>query len=329
MRRRTVLGLGTALLAALPRLFAQTRERVYRLGAFQFDQTAPVREHMHVLRERLKQLGFAEGRNLQIAEVQSSFDAALRRESAHRLIRTRPEVILAFGSTNTRAIQEASAGKIPVVFTLVGDPVAYGIVKDVARPGGNTTGVAMLQREMTLKRLELLREVLPKAKRILIAGYLSDITFTANEPLLRQTAARLGIDLVTAELFGETPEASVAKAMQGGADAIFVYQPVSFVAGLEMPERIVRLGEARRIPVFFAEPALVARGGLLSYGPNFPDEARRAADLVAKVLRGAQAGDLPVDQSTRFELVVNLKTANALGIEIPQSVRPRIDRLIK
>jgi putative tryptophan/tyrosine transport system substrate-binding protein len=104
---------------------------------------------------------------------------------------------------------------------------------------------------------------------------------------------------------------------------------MSFIVGFELPERIAQLAMAQRIPVFFAESDLVARGGLLSYGPDFLDETRRAADLVAKILRGASAGDLPVDQSARFELVVNLKTANSLGIDIPQSVRARIDRIVK
>jgi putative ABC transport system substrate-binding protein len=308
-------------------LLAQ-QSRIYRVGVFQFRQTTVSRDHMRAVRERLKQLGFAEGRNLQIAEEYSSFDPAVRRQNADKLLRAKPDVILSFGSTNTRLIQEVSASRIPVVFTIVGDPVAYGIAKDLAHPGGNTTGVASLQREMTVKRLELVREVLPKARRVVVAAYLKDVTYTASESLVRQSAARLGLELVTVELSGDTPEVAVGKATQHGVDAIFVYQPMSFIVGLDIPEKIVQLAMARRIPVFFAEPDLVARGGLLSYGPDFLDETRRAADLVAKILKGANAGDLPVDQSARFELVVNLKTAKALGIEIPQSVRPRIDRVI-
>lgn len=328
MRRRTILGLATALLAASSRLLAQPTQRIYRVGTFQFSQTQVLREHMRVFRERLKQLGFAEGRNLQIAEEYSSFDPAARQQSAERLVRARPDVILAFGSTNTRHVQSVSANRIPVVFTIVGDPVAYGIVKELARPGGNTTGVTSLQREMTVKRLELVREMLPKARRIILAAAQKDITYIANESLIRQIAARLGLELATAEISGQTPHEAVGAAIQSGADAVFVYQPMSFILGLDKPEMIVQIAMAKRIPVFFAEPDLVARGGLLSYGPDFLDETRRAADLVAKVLKGANAGELPVDQSSRYELVVNLKTAKALGIEIPQSVRPRIDRII-
>jgi putative ABC transport system substrate-binding protein len=328
VRRRTVLGLASALLAAPGSLVAQAREKLYRLGAFQFDQAPLMRDHMPVLLARLKQLGFAEGRNLQVAAMLSSSDPKVRRESADRLVRTNPDVILVFGSTNTRAIQEASAGKIPVVFTMVGDPVAYGLVRELRRPGGNATGVTFLQRELTVKRLELLREILPKAMRVVFAGYLNDVTYSASEPLLKETASRLGLELVAVELFGE-PSRELEKAIQGGADAVFVYQPISFVVGPELADTMVRLATARRIPVFFAESGLVTRGGFLSYGPDFLDETRRAADQVAKILRGTKAGDLPVEQSTRFELVVNLKVAQELGIDIPLSVRPRVDRIFK
>jgi putative tryptophan/tyrosine transport system substrate-binding protein len=225
MRRRAMLGLTGALIALPPRLFAQPPQRVYRLGAFQFSQTPLLREHMRVFRERLRQLGFTEGRNLQIAEEYSSFDPAARQRSADRLVSARPDVILRFGSTNTRLIQTASGNNIPVVFTIVGDPVAYGIVSELARPGGNTTGVAALQREMTVKRMELLREVLPKARRVIIAAYLQDITYTANESMLRQMAARLGLELVAVEISGDAPLGAVGRSVQSGADAVFVYNP--------------------------------------------------------------------------------------------------------
>jgi putative ABC transport system substrate-binding protein len=304
-------------------------QRVYRIGAFQFSQTPLLREHMRVFRERLQQLGFAEGRNLQIAEQYSSFDLKVRQESAERLVRAKPDVVLAFGSTNARLLQTVSGGAIPVVFTIVGDPVAYGIVENLARPGHNTTGVASLQQEITVKRLELMREALPKARRVVLAAYLNDVTYIASEPLLRQTAARLGFELVPTQLSAANADVAVGEAIQRGADAVFVFQPMSFIVGFDLPQKIVQLALARRIPVFFAEAELVERGGLLSYGPNFLDETRRAADQVAKILRGARAGDLPVEQSARFELVVNLKAAQTLGIDIPLSVRPRIDRIVR
>lgn len=261
MRRRSVLGLATASLAWPAGLPGQPARRIYRVGAFPLSTMQVLRNHMDAFRDRLGQLGFAEGRNLQIAEESSSADPAERRQSVDKLLRSNPDVILSFGSTGTLLVQEMSAGKIPVVFTIVGDPVAYGLVRGLARPGRNTTGVASLQREMTVKRLELLREVLPKARRIVVAAYLRDITYRANESLLRQSTASFGLEFTTADLFGMTPELAVERAMEGRTDAIFVYQPMSFIAGLEIPERIVQLAMKRRIPVFFAEPDLVARGG--------------------------------------------------------------------
>ena len=330
MRRRMLLGLAFTALTAPAKVFAQVAQRVYRIGAFQFSQTPLLREHMRAFRERMGQLGFVEPRSLQIAEEYSSFDSAARQQSAEKLVRARPDVILTFGSTNTRLIQAVSNNKIPIVFTIVGDPVAYGLVNGLARPGGNTTGVASLQREVAVKRLELLREILPKAKRVILGAYLKDVSYIATEPLLRQTATRLGLELIPVEVGADPQLVALGKAVRARAgEAVFVYQPMSFIVGFEMPEKIVQLAMAERLPVFFAESDLVARGGLLSYGPDFLDETRRAADQVAKILRGANAGELPVEQSTRFELVVNARAAQALGIEIPLSVRPRVDRVIK
>src|SRR5262245_59088015 len=161
MRRRTLLGLAASSLAMPAALLAQPSQRIYRIGTFQFTKLPPAGEHMQVFRERLRELGFAEGRNLQIAEEYSSIDPAVRDQRADRVIDAKPDLVLSYGSTNTRSIQARSAGRIPVVFAGVGDPVAYGLVKELARPGGNTTGVASLQPEMTAKRLELVREILP------------------------------------------------------------------------------------------------------------------------------------------------------------------------
>jgi putative ABC transport system substrate-binding protein len=257
-----------------------------------------MREHMRVFRESLKQLGFAEGRNLKIAEEYNSADPAVRRESLGRLLRTKPDLILSFGSSGTLLAQEMTAGKIPVVFTIVGDPVAYGIVKELGRPGGNTTGVASLQREMTVKRLELVRETLPKAKRLVVAAYLRDITYRASESLLRDSARSLGFELTTAELSEaaaaspSAPELAVRRAIEGEPDALFVYQPMSFVAPPGLAEKIAQLAMARRIPVFFAEADLVARGrsGCQDIQGR---EGGRLADRPEFALR---AGDEPQDR---------------------------------
>ncbi len=283
---------------------------------------------MDAFRERLQQLGFVEGRNLQIVEGFQPVDPAALRDNVQQLIRARPDVILSFGSTNSLMVS-AEAGRIPVVFTIVGDAVAYGLVKELRHPGGNVTGVSVRQRENALKRLELLREMLPRAKRIVVAGFLQDVTYRANETLYRDTAARLGFELVNADGNAGPLARTTTAAVQQGADAIFIFHPISLVTPPPVAEDILRLATERRIPVFVAESELVAQGGLLSYGPVFVDETRRAADMVARVLMGANAGDLAVDQTSRFEVVVNLKTAKSLGIVVPQSILLRADRVIE
>lgn len=328
MKRRSVLGLVAAILAAPSILIAQQPGRTYRLAVLMLRKNPAALAHMDALRERLKQLGFVEGRNLQIVQEYAAFDLAVTRENAQKLVRAQPEAILSFGSTATR-IAHATAGDIPVIFTIVGDAVAYGLVKELARPGAKLTGVSSLQREMTVKRLELLRELLPKAKRIVFAGYLQDVTFVAAEPQFREIASRLGFELVTADGTAGALIPAITAAIKPGADALFIYQPISFIEQQGAFKEIVRLATARRIPVLVAESELVALGGLLSYGPVFLDETRRAADLVAKVLNGAKAGELPVEQSSRFEVVLNLKVAKALGIAIPQSILVRADRVIE
>lgn len=328
MKRRILLGFAAAALGAPSSLFAQQPGRTYRLAVLLFRKNPAAHAHMDAIRGRIKQLGFVEGRNLQIVQEYASFDAAVVRENAQRLVRAQPDAILSFGSTNTRIVH-AAAGDIPVIFTIVGDAVAYGLVKELARPGANLTGVSSLQREMTVKRLELLRELVPKAKRIVFAGYLQDVTFLAGGTQYREVAARLGFDLVTADGSGGLLVPAVSAAIRAGADALFVYQPISFIEQQGVFEEIVRLATERRIPVLVSESELVALGGLLSYGPVFLDETRRAAELVARVLKGAKAVGLPIEQSSRFEVVVNLKIGKALGIAVPQSILLRADRVIE
>jgi putative ABC transport system substrate-binding protein len=171
--------------------------------------------------------------------------------------------------------------------------------------------------------------MLPRAKRVVFAGYLQDVTYRAAEALYRDIAARLGMELVNADGNAGPLARVTAAAVQQGADAIFIYQPISLTTTPSVAEDILRLATDRRIPVFVAESELVAQGGLLSYGPVFVDETRRAAGMVARVLKGANPGDLAVDQTSRFEVAVNLKSAKALGIVVPQVILLRANRVIE
>jgi putative ABC transport system substrate-binding protein len=332
MKRRDVLAAVLAL--GVQPASAQEPGRTYRVGLFISGPEPAMRGYLDAIRERLAQHGFVEGRNLQAAwKATANFNPVTDLEQARTLLASKPDAMLTFGTGVTRVVQQATQS-VPIVFTFVGDAVAYGVVKEERRPGGNTTGVSMLQRDTNVKRLELLRELLPHAKRVAVVGYFGggvDFAFHANEPHLRQAAERLGFELIMepgwSEVGGFVP--AMKQAAARGAEAIFVLHPLAILGYRFGGEDVVRAASEQRIPTVFFESELVAMGGLISYGASLVEEARRAADQLARVLKGAKAGELAVDQASRFELVVNMKTAKALGLTVPQSILIRADRVIE
>lgn len=269
--------------------------------------------------ERLATHGFVEPRNLHIEARPSHAGWS---NAARELVALKPDALF---TCTTIATQDAKgvAGTIPIVFTWVADPVVAKLVQSYARPGGNITGVSNRSAELLAKRLELAREMLPAAKRVAITG--------AGYPPyllpLRRAAERLDIELV--ELPAYDWGASVAQAKAAGAAAIVPLIGFTiFGIGLS-GEAVVKAALEHHIPVIFAGAEMVDAGGLISYGTNLVDDIRRAADILARVLKGADPATIPVDQAARFELTVNLKTAKAIGITIPQSILVRADRVIE
>jgi len=318
-RRRLILAAG-ALLIVRP-AGAQPAGRTYRVGVL-FDGGSstwgPFRE---ALRERLASQGFVEGRNLRTSWRGGIGSRHEDREAARALVAERPDAILAFSSQMTQAVQWATK-TVPIVFANVGDPIADGIVKSYARPGGNVTGVSSRNRQLLAKRFELLRELLPDAKRIAyVRPPFSDPATTASEALARDIAARLGFELIVSDgvsqlgyLEAQRPEAMV----------------VYFVLGTRLTtENLIAIAARLRIPSVFADAESVTLGGLAAYGIDPIANTRLAADLLARVLKGANPTDIPVDQAARFELVVNMKTAKAIGLTIPRSILLRADRVIE
>ncbi len=201
-------------------------------------------------------------------------------------------------------------------------------MRSYARPGGNATGVSNRFGELLHKRLELARELLPGAKRVAVVGRTHTDEFAALAPELRNTAARLAIDLmefVTADRTGW--DTTVDGAVAAGADVLVPY--AWFADSPVTGERIVEAADRQRIPVIFSDAEMVERGGLTSLGTSLTDDVRRAADMMARVLKGTKPAGLPVDQASRFEMVVNLKTAKAIGLAVPRSVLLRADRVIE
>jgi putative ABC transport system substrate-binding protein len=324
-RRRQFLFAAGTLLAA-PRFgIAQQPGRSYRLG---WIGTTALRSQAYNIAfvQRLGELGFVEGRNLVIEFklLQGPLDKLP--DLASELARLKCDLFFAPGNELTlRAFRQATRDTPIVISANDYDPVAAGHIDSLAHPGGRITGVSMLQTELPSKRLEVLRELLPKVRRVAV---LADVSTAGQLKLTQVAAAKLGFELLVHE-FSRTPydySAAFAAFARGKAEAL-----VALASGFFVParEQVVALAQQSRLPSVFSTYVWAEIGGLLSYGPNFPAVYRRAAEQVVKVLNGANPGELPVEQANVVEMVINLKTAKALGLAIPQSLRLRADRIIE
>jgi len=271
--------------------------------------------------ERLRELGWIEGRTIAIEYrwAEGSIDRAA--ELAAEFVRLKVDVIVTSGTPQVLAAKQATS-VIPIVFAAVGDPVGAGVVATLARPDGNATGLSLQQTETTGKRLELLREVIPGLRRLAIIAN-SDNLSAVLEVREAQAAARaLGLDVVTAEIQRREDIAPAFEALKGRVDALYVAADPLLNTN-RMPVAILAVGA--RLPTMYSIREPIETGGLIYYGPNFADLNRRAADFVDKILRGTKPADLPVEQPTKFDLVINLITAKALGLTIPATVLARAD----
>jgi putative ABC transport system substrate-binding protein len=248
-------------------------------------------------------------------------NAALEPLSADMVAR-KVDVLLTFGPDGTRAAQRATS-TIPIV-AMTDDLVAGGFVKSMAKPGGNTTGVAILAHELDLKRLEVLHETVPAARRI---GVLYDPGLSRSVAPLKTGAASLGIEVVFAAAQGEAPIAAALKTLIGekvGAVNVLASANLNAFRALQIKEFT-----RARLPSMYEWPETAEQGGLLGYGPRNTAVYRQVAELVNKILRGARPADLPVEQPTKFEFIINMKTAKAIGLSIPQSMLLRADKVIQ
>ena len=325
MRRKLLLALGASALAAPLATFAQPAGRMFRLGWLNAGgmRSAP---YQVAFEERLRELGFVEGRNL-IIEYRTAENRIERLPAlSEELARLNCDVFFAPGSEITLAALKQGSRDTPIVAAAVDyDLGATGHIDSLAHPGGRTTGVSALQSVLPAKRLELLKELLPKARKIAV---LTDASAASQLQVAQAGAKQLGVSLQILEL-KRTPydyESTIAEAEHARADALLVLGSATFVTAREL---IPKLALKHRLPSMFHHSLWADAGGLLSYGPNFIDIFRLAAEQVAKILKGAKAGDLPVQQPTRFELVINMKTAKALGVKIPNSILVRADRVIE
>ena len=273
-------------------------------------------------RHYMQRDGWEKANNLRLLVVPAASDGDRLTAAARELASRNPDLIMVFGDPATRAAQQATSS-IPIV-AMTDDMLGSGLIPSMARPGGNTTGISILASELDAKRLEILREAVPQAARI---GILADTSTVSTRPQLEMVAGRLGIDLVV--LSGATPD-EVGRAAEQltatGVNAVNVLaSPVIATAHKRIIDRLNRAG----LPAIYQWPEYAEAGGLLGYGPSFPACYRQAAALAGKILKGAKPGDLPVEQPTKFELAINLKTAKALGLTVAPSLLARADEVIE
>jgi putative ABC transport system substrate-binding protein len=325
MRRREFLGvLGGA--AAWP-LAARAQQPGKPIVGFLGDSTAlGESERVAAFARRLHDLGWIEGRTIAIEYRWADGRSERLAEIATEFSRLKVDVIVTGGTPAVMAAKQA-APIVPIVFAAAGDPVASGLVTTLARPGGNITGLSVLAVDLAGKRLDLLREAISNLDRLAIMGNVGNPLVVLELAQLQAAAPLLGLQLDTLEIRRSQDIAPALDSLKGRADALYVCQDLLTRGSNRL--RINTLALAARLPVMHASREYLEAAGLMSYGPNFPDLYRRVAEYVDKILRGAKPGDLPVEQATKFELVINLITAQALGLRMPSSLLARADEVIE
>jgi putative ABC transport system substrate-binding protein len=275
--------------------------------------------------QRLRELGWSEGRTIAIEVRWAEGRNERAAEIAAEFVRLKVDIIVAYSIPPILAAKQATS-VIPIVFPLAADPVDLGIVASLARPGGNVTGLSMLHPETAGKRLELLREVVPGLRRLAILANVGNPGPVLEVREVQAAARTLGLEVAAFEFRRAEDIAPVFAALKGHADVLYICaDPLASTNHA----RIHTFAMGAGLPTMHGLREYVEAGGLMSYGPNIPDMFRRAADFVDKILRGAKPGDLPVEQPTKFELVINLTTAKALGLDVPPTLLARADEVIE
>lgn len=305
---------------------AQQATKIPRIGFLAATKPAAVAARVAAFRQGLRELGYVEGKNIVVEYRYAEGNADREGELAAELVRLKVDVIVTTGPTVTRAAKEATV-TISIVMSQDGDPVASGFVASLARPGGNITGLSNLSPELSGKRLEFLKEIVPKLSRVAVIG--SSIE-PNNAQILKETQLAAGALKVKVQYLDVRSSNDIETAFQaaakGRADGAVLLGSVVFNAHRK---QIVSLAVKNRLPATYTRPEYVEEGGLMTYGPSINNLFRRAAIYVDRILKGAKPADLPVEQPTKFELIINLKAAKQIGLTISPSVLARADRVIK
>jgi putative ABC transport system substrate-binding protein len=330
MRRREFIALLGSAAATWPPAAAraQQSERMRRIGVFQSQAADDVERQAYLaaFRKELERLGWADGRNIRIDYRWSAGNASDARKYATELVGLTPDLIFTSGSTSMPHLLQATRS-VPIVFVLVSDPVGAGFVDSLARPGGNATGFISLEYTFGGKWLELLKEIAPSVTRVVVIRDPADPAGIGLFSAVQSAASPVGVELRPVNLVdvGEMDRAVAAFARGSNGGLIVTASSLAYVHR----DAIIALVARHKLPaVYFARPFVTA-GGLASYGPDVVDQYQRAAGYVDRILRGEKPGDLPVQAPTKYQLVINLKTAKVPGLTIPPSVLSRADEVIE
>jgi putative ABC transport system substrate-binding protein len=308
-----------ALLGGLPPTAeAQPARPSYRIGVLNeaFAATHPTIEG---LKAGLRELGLAEGRDVSFDIRFTEGDAQATRPAAAALVKAGVDLIVTSQEGPTQAAKDATQ-TVPIVFTLVGDPVASGLVRNLAEPEANVTGISSLQTELTAKRLEVLKALVPSIRRVWLIHYGGDLTANKMVARARQAAPRVKVELVPRAVLNAQELALALRELRPG-DALLAPE----TAALDIPVAILEASLRSRVPAVFSSALWVGHGGLVSYGPDYFAQGVQAARLVATILRGTRPPDVPVESADRIELAVNLKTADLLGLTVPRKILLRAE----
>ena len=305
---------------------AQQPAKIHRIGILSPASASFFSARVEAFRQRLRELGYVEGKNIVIEYRYTEGKRERLPELAAELVRLKVDVIVTTGPGTTLAAKKASA-TIPIVFAAAGDPVGIGLVSSLAQPGGNITGLSLMAPDLDGKRLELLKEAFPKVARVAFlwesGGTRGNLALTDMEA----AAKALGLKLLSLEVRSlDDFEGAFARAKKERAQAL-----ITTTGGLinTQQRRVLDFAAKNRLPAIYHYSEFVEAGGLMSYGPDNTDLWRRAADFVDKILKGTKPADIPVEQPTKFEFIVNLKAAEQIGLAIPTKVLARADRVIK
>ena len=305
---------------------AQQAARIPRIGILIAPSASSFSARVEALRRRLRELGYVEGKNIVIEYRYAEGKVERIPDLAAELVRLKVDVIVTSGGERTILAAKKASATIPIVFAGAGDPVGTGLVSSLARPGGNITGLSTMTPDLDGKRLELLKEAFPKVARVAFLwqpGWRGNLALTDMEA----AAKALGVKLLSLEVRSlDDFDSAFARAKRDGAQAL-ITTPGGIIG--TQRRQVLEFAAKNRLPAMYTNSEFVEAGGLMSYAPNLADQWRRAADFVDKILKGSKPADIPVEQPTKFEFIVNLKTAEQIGLTIPPKVLAQADKVIK